>query len=166
MEKCCCFSVRTACLVFGGFTLVGSLLQLYNDGSEVGKFWNGEDEREAAVVDFQEKMSAQNIYIDREDIRTLFIINHYLAIPNLLLGLAGVAGGCLMLGVIKEMKNCLVPCILVFLVDIMLRICILFAILFLFGVFHPITMWTYRVSQKKLYIKFRFFSKTLHHQMA
>ena len=62
MEKCCCCSVRTACLVFGGFTLVGSLLQLYNDGSEVGKFWNnGEDEREAAVDDFQEKMRAQNI---------------------------------------------------------------------------------------------------------
>ena len=88
MDKCCCCSVQTACLIFGAFALLGSLLQLSKDGKEVAKNLSRDNhQRELEVYALYNEM-IQIMDADMDEIRNFFKINFYLAIPDFLLCLA------------------------------------------------------------------------------
>ena len=144
IKNCCCCSLRTACLVFGGFALIGSILQLGNDATEVAKFGHdNEEQREAAIDNFYIEMTEQNIVLQMDDVRIFFKINFYLTIPNLLLNIGIlISSACLLWGVRRESKNLLLPVMVVLPFDLILRIFILFALIIIFGISHPISMTT------------------------
>ena len=69
MEKCCCCSVRTACLIFGAFALLGSFLQLSKDGKEVAKILGSDEHRREAELDTLYNEMRQIMDVDMDEIR-------------------------------------------------------------------------------------------------
>eukprot|EP00091_Calanus_sinicus_P001515 TRINITY_DN11516_c0_g1_i1.p1 TRINITY_DN11516_c0_g1~~TRINITY_DN11516_c0_g1_i1.p1 ORF type:complete len:141 (-),score=40.36 TRINITY_DN11516_c0_g1_i1:193-567(-) len=119
MEKCCCCSVRTACLIFGGFALLGSLLQLSKDGKEVAKNFSSSEYQREVEVDASFNELSQVMDVDKEEIKTFFKINFYLAIPDFILCLSMIiAAGCLIYGVRSKKENFLIPVMVVFPLDL------------------------------------------------
>ena len=141
MDKCCCCSVRTACLIFGAFALLGSLLQLSKDGQEVAKnLSSDEHQRESEVYALYTEMS-QIMDVDMDEIRNFFKINFYLAIPDFILCLAMiVAAGCLIYGVRSKKEHFLIPVMVVFPLDLFVRVIFVFILVINFGVSHPISI--------------------------
>ena len=68
MEKCCCCSVRTACLIFGVLSLMGSISQIGKDGKEIIKT---DGEREAEVEVTFEELKVMGVHIDKEEVRSI-----------------------------------------------------------------------------------------------
>jgi hypothetical protein len=135
IDKCCCCSVRTACLIFGAFALLVSPLQLRRD---VNHFNNNEHQNEAVIdaflSDIREKMD-----VHRDEIKSLINIIFYHSIPDFFLSLALiVAGSCLIYGVRSKKQNFFIPVMVVLPVDLFVRVILLFALIINFGISHPI----------------------------
>jgi hypothetical protein len=141
MEKCCCCSVRTACLIFGAFALLGSLLQLSKDGKEVAKNLSSDEHQRESEVDALYNELREIMDVDMDEIRNFFKINFYLAIPDFILCLAMiVAAGCLIYGVRSKKENFLIPVMVVFPLDLFVRVIFVFILVINFGTSHPISI--------------------------
>ena len=141
MEKCCCCSVRTACLIFGAFALLGSFLQLSKDGKEVAKNLSSDEHQRESVVDALYNDLRQIMDVDKDEIRNFFKINFYLAIPDFVLCFAMlIAAGCLIYGVRSKKGNFLIPVMVVFPLDLFVRVIFVFVLVINFGISHPISI--------------------------
>ena len=141
MESCCCCSVRTGCLVFGVFAVLGGIMQLGRDGKEVARrAITDEFQREEAVDIFYNEIQG-TMDVERDEIRNFFEINFYLAIPDSFLCLGVIiAASCLIYGVRSKKRSFLIPVMVVFPLDLIVRICFVVILCINFGIAHPISI--------------------------
>ena len=143
MEKCCCCSVRTACLIFGSLALIGSIIQVGNDGKEIiGHLHKSHDQSEAEVRELYD-LSAYTFGVDssKDEIRNFFEIGFYFSITDLILSIGMiVAAGCVIYGVRREKDNFLFPALVIWPFDFLVRFIFVFVHSFNLGFFHPISL--------------------------
>eukprot|EP00092_Neocalanus_flemingeri_P067631 GFUD01082575.1.p1 GENE.GFUD01082575.1~~GFUD01082575.1.p1 ORF type:complete len:194 (+),score=20.58 GFUD01082575.1:80-661(+) len=144
MEKCCCCSVRTACLIFGGFALFGSLIQVSNDAKDI--YHNITMSRQDQEWNLQElyelsNMDRLNMGTTKDEIRNFLMIAFYFSIADLFLSIAIiVAASFLIYGVLKENSNYLVPTMIVWPLDLFVRIIFVLIHSINLGFLHPISL--------------------------
>ena len=70
MEKCCCCSVRTACLVMGVLAMLGSVSQVFRDGGELANHAAIDQQQKEAEVDalYTDMKKIMEIEKDDQDI--------------------------------------------------------------------------------------------------
>merc|ERR1711872_25989 len=112
MEKCCCCSVRTACVIFAVLAMLGAFGQVFKDGKEIANHAaTDQRQREAEIDDFFVSMR-EFMDIEMDDVRTFFKINFYITIIDVILcvGMIG-ATACLFYGVKNNEERFLNPLI-------------------------------------------------------
>eukprot|EP00092_Neocalanus_flemingeri_P067634 GFUD01082578.1.p1 GENE.GFUD01082578.1~~GFUD01082578.1.p1 ORF type:complete len:200 (+),score=22.70 GFUD01082578.1:80-679(+) len=143
MEKCCCCRVRTACLIFGGFALFGSLIQVSNDAKDI--YHNITMSRQDQDLNLWElydlsNMDGLNMGTTKDEIRNFLAIAFYYSVTDLFLSIAIiVAASFLIYGVLKENSNYLVPTMIVWPLDLFVRIIFVFIHSNILGFLHPIS---------------------------
>ena len=140
MEKCCCCSVRTACLIFGGLALFGSLMQVSSRGKEVARHltWN-EQQKEAEVDVLYDSM--RDIGVTKEQLRTFQKVDFYMSIPDLILSFALVcASSCLIHGVRNKKPSLFIPVMVVFGLDFFVRLIFVMVLIITFGLTSPLSI--------------------------
>jgi len=138
MEKCCCCSVRTACLIFGVLSLMGSISQIGKDGKEIIKT---DGEREAEVEVTFEELKVMGVHIDKEEVRSIEQFLCYTCYPDLIMSFGWiVASGCLIYGVRSKEPNFLVPAMVIYALDSVMRLIFVIIIVIMFGITHPLTI--------------------------
>eukprot|EP00092_Neocalanus_flemingeri_P067635 GFUD01082579.1.p1 GENE.GFUD01082579.1~~GFUD01082579.1.p1 ORF type:complete len:194 (+),score=20.62 GFUD01082579.1:80-661(+) len=144
MEKCCCCSVRTACLIFGGFALFGSLIQVSNDAKDI--YHNITMSRQDQDLNLWElydlsNMDGLNMGTTKDEIRNFLAIAFYYSVTDLFLSIAIiVAASFLIYGVLKENSNYLVPTMIVWPLDLFVRIIFVLIHSINLGFLHPISL--------------------------
>eukprot|EP00092_Neocalanus_flemingeri_P078788 GFUD01098063.1.p1 GENE.GFUD01098063.1~~GFUD01098063.1.p1 ORF type:complete len:200 (-),score=12.50 GFUD01098063.1:140-739(-) len=144
MNNCCCCKVRTACLIFGGFALFGSLIQVSNDAKDI--YQNITMSRQDQEWNLQElyelsNMDGLNMGTTKDEIRNFLAISFYFSVTDLFLSIAIIlAASFLIYGVLKENSNYLVPTMIVCPLDLfVIIICVLIHSINL-GFLHPISL--------------------------
>merc|ERR1712228_90467 len=113
-EKCCCCSVRTACLIFGGLALFGSLMQVSSRGKEIVRHLTSNQQQKEAEVDVL-YMNMRDIGVTKDQLRSFQKIDFYMSIPDLILSFALVcASSCLIHGVRNKKPSLFIPVMVVF----------------------------------------------------
>merc|ERR1711902_312385 len=97
MDKCCCCSVRNLCNIFAVLAMMGSVSELYKDGSEIANHVaTDQEERKSFSLSFFCGSVVENFHIDTRNIteieiianvRTFFKINFIFAFIDVILNL-------------------------------------------------------------------------------
>jgi len=138
MDKCCCCSVRTACLIFGVLALMGSISQIGKDAKEILKT---DRQREAEVEDTYQDLTESGIHADKEEIRSMEQFFYHICYPDLIMSIGWiVAAGCLIYGVRSKEPNFLIPAMVTYALDAIMRLIFVIVLVIMFGISHPLTV--------------------------
>ena len=138
MERCCCCSVRTACLIFGVLALMGSISQIGKDAKEILKT---DRERDNDVKTIVHELAREGIAVDEENIRSIEDYMHYICYPDLIMSIGWiVSAGCLIYGVRSKEPNFLIPALVIYALDAVMRLIIVLILIIVFGFSHPLTI--------------------------
>lgn len=140
IERCCCCSVRTASLIFAGLALFGSFVQLSNCGREIANYLTTNVHQKNEQIDILYEELHQ-FGVERSDIGTFQKISFYMAFPDLILCLAIIgAAYALLHGVRKKKPAFLIPVMVLFGLDFIVRLVFLMVLITCFGFTNPISM--------------------------
>jgi|ERR1712059_115013 len=139
MEKCCCCTVRTACLIFGGLYLIGSILSIGRDGKELmAEMSKSSYEKSQEIDTLVQGMQELGIPTSREDITFFTTTALYQTIVGIVMSLLLVISSALLLyGVHSRKEKLLIPSLILWPIDTIVR-CI-FVLVFCIGLgfLHP-----------------------------
>ena len=141
MEKCCCCSVRTACLALGVLAMLGSVSQVFKDGKELANHAASDQQQIEAEVDAFYTEMKEVMEIKKDEVRNFFKINVYITITDiiLLLGMIG-ATACLFHGVNSKEDKFLLPIIWFLPLDLLVRCFFVFVLVINFGITSPLSI--------------------------
>lgn len=137
MEKCCCCSVRTGSLVFGGLILIGSILAVGRDAKEImeGSPNLSYEDRQLVVDQLQiEGMTA-------DQLQTFLTTAHYTTIADLFLSIGMiVVSGLLIYGVNKGIARFVKPILVFIPIDFVIRFIFVCVHSINLGFLHPLSI--------------------------
>ena len=135
MEKCCCCSI----VVIAVLGLLSSPYQIWKDAKEVIKT---DEQRELETESLHlDLWRGHMIIVDRDDVRRLVDFSHYICFPDLVISIGWiVAAGCLIYGVCRKKQSFLIPAMVVFTLDAIMRLIFAMVILILLIKFMMVMM--------------------------
>merc|ERR1711874_223801 len=141
MEKCCCCSVKTVCLILGVLAMLGAVSQTVNDGKELIKAaGSSEYQKEAEVDEFFNAMK-EMMDIKKDQVRSFFKINFYITITDMILCMGMIVStACLFHGVRNKEENFLIPLIGFLPLDLLIRSIFVFILIVNFGFSSPLSL--------------------------
>merc|ERR1712154_328398 len=139
MEKCCCCTVRTACLIFGSLYLIGSILSIGRDGKELMKEMNqNKYQKEEQVDELVEGTRELGITTSREDIVFFLTTVRYQTMVGIVLSLMlAISSALLICGVHSKNEKLLLPSLILWPIDSVVRRIFVFIYSIGFGLMHP-----------------------------
>ena len=141
MEKCCCCSVKTACLILAVLAMLGAVSQTFNDGKELIKGVQiSEYQREAEVDDFFKEMK-ELMEIKKDQVRSYFKINFYITITDMILCVGMIVStACMFHGVQRQEQKFLLPLLWFLPLDLLIRSFFVFILIINFGISSPLSL--------------------------
>eukprot|EP00091_Calanus_sinicus_P023738 TRINITY_DN8188_c0_g1_i1.p1 TRINITY_DN8188_c0_g1~~TRINITY_DN8188_c0_g1_i1.p1 ORF type:complete len:220 (-),score=75.87 TRINITY_DN8188_c0_g1_i1:179-751(-) len=142
MENCCCCRVRTACLIFGSLYLVCSLWAIGDDiSSIITNNRKTSEEQESEYNDLHQAFNDIGLTTTREQIVNFINIDFYITFGNLFLSVFVAAFSALMLyGVHKAKSRFLVPSLIFYPIDTVVRVIFLVVHVANLGFLHPLSI--------------------------
>ena len=92
MENCCCCKVRTACLIFGILTLLGSISLIGKEGKAVFNYSGSSDDLVQEI--YNQYMMEDGLQVAKDEIKKSISIEFAFSIANLMLCIYFNAVGC------------------------------------------------------------------------
>ena len=142
MENCCCCRVRTACLIFGSLFLVCNLWSIGDDISTI--ITNTKETSQQQETEYNETLQAFNdvgLKTTREQIVNFLNIDYYITFANIVLSVfVAVFSGLMIYGVDKAKSRFLVPCLIFYPIDTLVRIIFLVVHVENLGFLHPLSI--------------------------
>ena len=132
MENCCCCKVKTACLIFGVLTLLGSISLIGKEGKAVLNYTGSSDDLVQAI--YNQYRMEDGLHVTKEEIRKSINIEFAFSIANLILCiLMAVGAGCLIYGVRSENHNFLLPAIVIWPLDMFVALIFILVYIIILG---------------------------------
>merc|ERR1712096_418225 len=138
MERCCCYRVRTGCLIVGALALIGSILAIGRDAKEIMEETTDDmsDEELQLVMNH---LKTDNMAVDQG--RSFLKTDYYMTIADLFLSIAMVIiSGLLIYGVHREIAGFLVPILVLVPIDFLVRLTFVCVYSINLGFLHPISI--------------------------
>ena len=138
LEKCCCCSVRSACLICGVLYLLGGLYMLVDGITYVANsIYKPEQQRSELIEAFQ----ILGMDTNGDDIANFLNINSVIEYINLFLSIfIAVFSGIMIYGVQKDKPSFLVPSLIFYPIDTLTRIIFVAVLGFVFGFLNPFSI--------------------------
>ena len=142
MENCCCCRVRTACLIFGSLYLIGAIFTIGSDGSSiVTEMRKTPEEQNHEYDDLLAAYQYVGIESTREQIVNFLNIDFYVTFVDLFLSMCMVIiASLLIFGVHKAKSRFLVPSLVFFPLDTLVRIIFVAVHVENLGFLHPLAI--------------------------
>ena len=142
MENCCCCRVRTACLIFGGLYLLGAVWGVGDEISTIVTTVNKTPEQtQQEVVDIQQAFNEIGVKLTQDQIFNFLDIGFYLTIGNLFLSVFLIVfSGLMLYGVHNSKSSFLVPGLIFYPVDTIIRIIFVAVHVQNLGFTHPLSI--------------------------
>jgi hypothetical protein len=139
MEKCCCCTVRTACLIFGSLYLIGSILSIGKDGKEVlAEMGKSRYQKEQEIDLLVQGTREMGIPTSREDIAFFLSTAHYQTMVGIVMSVLLVISSALLLyGVHSKKEKLLLPSLILWPVDTIVRCIFVLVYSIGLGFMHP-----------------------------
>ena len=125
MEKCCCCSLRAACVMLG----LLAMSMIFDDGKALANHANMDEQQKKAEVDALYIEMMNKTEIEKDAVRKYFKLNFYITITDIILcmGIVG-ATACLFYGVTKKEDKFLLPLIWFLPFDLLVRCSFVFVL--------------------------------------
>merc|ERR1711936_1307714 len=142
MENCCCCRVRTACLIFGSLYLAGAILSFGDDLSNIVKETvKSSNDKNKEIEEQIEALQFIGITISKEKLINFFHIDYHITLVNILLSACMIVVASLLIyGVHKAKSKFLVPSLIFFPLDTIVRIIFVIVHVYNLGFLHPIAI--------------------------
>ena len=136
LERCCCCSVRSACLICGVLYLLGSLFMLVDGIHNMTTSIYKSEQQKSELLEAFHNMGMK---IKGEDIANFLNINSYINYINLFLSISiAVFSGLMIYGVHNDKPSFLVPSLIFYPIDTLARIVFVAVQGVVIGFLHPI----------------------------
>jgi len=142
MERCCCCRVRTACLILGSLYLLGSLSSIGNGVQEImKKSGKSKDDYQIEVESMVEDMNSIGYLTTNEQMEEFLSMASMWNIVGIVLSvILVITSGLLLYGVHAAKDKFLLPTLVFFPVDSIVKLGLLIQLAIAYGFTHPFAM--------------------------